>query len=259
MYMTARSFRNTFRSLEIVRSVLPAALSLGFLAGCNAGPPGVEIWDPYEAQNRAVHEENRAIDAAFLRGGAASYAEGVPEPLRRSVANFSGNMSLPGAVVNNLLQARLDAAVENTFRFLINSTIGLGGLFDPAQEFGLAGRPTDFGETLHVWGAPEGAYVELPFLGPSTERDAVGRVVDVALDPVRLVLPVRARNLTYGSHVLARIGERGEYSPLIDATLYESADSYAQGRLLYLQNRRFMLGDESRVVYFDPYEDIYGD
>jgi len=245
--------------LSHLRSCLTAGLFAGLLAACNVAPAGVEVWDPYEVRNREVHEENRAIDSTFLRGGASSYGDVVPEPVRRSVSNFSGNMSLPGAVVNNLLQARLDAAVENTFRFLLNSTLGLGGLFDPATEFGLLGRPTDFGETLHVWGASEGAYVELPFIGPSTERDALGKVIDLALDPVGMLAPVRLRNVTYGAHIAARIGERSEYSSVIDATLYESADSYAQARLLYLQNRRFQLGDTSQTEYFDPYEDLFLD
>lgn len=229
------------------------------LAGCSVAPEGVEIWDPYEEENRAVHAENRAIDSAFLSGGASSYEQSVPAPVRTGVANLSSNLSLPGQALNGLLQGRPGTVVENTFRFLLNSTLGLGGLFDPASEFGLAGRPTDFGETLHVWGAPEGAYVELPFLGPSTQRDAFGRVVDVVIDPVRYILPARERNLTFGVRVLARLGDRGRYSAFIDSTLYDSADSYAQARLMYLQNRRFQLGDDSRTQYFDPYEDLYGD
>jgi phospholipid-binding lipoprotein MlaA len=259
--MNLRVFRFPFVRLPIMRFLPPLApiLAAVLLAACNPAPPGVEIWDPFEAENRAVHDENRAIDAMILRGGASSYTEGVPEPVRQGVSNFASNMSLPGAVVNNILQGRPDAVVENTFRFLINSTLGLGGIFDPATEIGLAGRPTDFGETLYVWGAPEGAYVELPFLGPSTQRDAFGRVVDLALDPVRYFLPVRARNLTFGARIVARIGDRGRYSAFIDATLYESADSYGQARLMYLQNRRFQLGDESQTEYFDPYEDLYGD
>ncbi|WP_238380946.1 VacJ family lipoprotein [Alkalilacustris brevis] len=217
------------------------------------------MWDPYEAENRARHAENRAVDTALLRRSAHAYGETVPEPVRRAVGNFAGNLSLPGAAVNSLLQGRPDAVVENTFRFLINSTLGLAGLFDPATEFGLHGRPTDFGETLHVWGAPEGAYLELPFIGPSTERDAVGFVADIALDPVRILLPRDARGLAFGSRFGALIGDRYEYSGLIDSTLYESADSYAQARLIYLQSRRFQLGDESFTTYFDPYEELYGD
>lgn len=234
-------------------------LLAGLVAGCSVAPEGVEVWDPYEEKNRAVHEDNRAIDAAVLSGGASSYEEAIPAPVRRRISNLSGNLSLPGQAFNGLLQGRPETVVENTFRFLLNSTLGVGGLFDPASEFGLAGRPTDFGETLHVWGAPEGAYLELPLLGPSTERDAFGRLVDVVIDPVRYLLPVRERNLTYGVHVLAGLGDRGRYSAFIDATLYDSADSYAQARLMYLQNRRFQLGDDSRTQYIDPYEDLYGD
>ncbi len=259
--MMAQDLKKHFPDIRRTRAgrFLAPLLVAALLAGCATAPEGVEIWDPYEEQNRAVHAENRAIDAMVLRRGAASFEESVPAPVRASIANLSDNLSLPGQALNGLLQGRPETVVENTFRFLLNSTLGVGGLFDPASEFGLAGRPTDFGETLHVWGAPEGAYVELPFLGPSTQRDAFGRLVDVVIDPVRYVLPVRERNLTYGVHLLARVGDRGRYSAFFDATLYESADSYAQARLMYLQNRRFLLGDESRTQFIDPYEDLYGD
>lgn len=257
--MNPHRLRNHFTRCQ---AALRAALGLGVvvaLAACNPAPAGVEVWDPYEADNRGRHAGNLAVDSAVLRRGAYGYGETVPEPVRRAVGNFADNLSLPGAALNSLLQGRPDAVVENTFRFLINSTIGLAGLFDPASEFGLPNRPTDFGETLHVWGASEGAYLELPLLGPSTERDAIGLVADIAMNPVRLLLPSEARGLAYGSRVIAVFGDRYEFTDAFDATLYDSADSYAQARLIYLQNRRFQLGDDTFTIYFDPYEDLDGD
>lgn len=231
------------------------------LAACSPAPTGQDIWDPYEARNRRIHEANKSIDQAVFGGADASNSENGSGPalLGTGVSNFAANLSLPRQVLNSLLQGRIDAAVENSFRLVLNSTLGVGGLFDPATGIGLPGRPTDFGETLHVWGFDEGAYLELPLLGPSTQRDAFGMVVDILIDPLAHgKLAIRERNTVVGARLAARIGERTEYSSVVETTLYQSADSYAKARLLYLQNRRFVLGATSDDELFDPYEDLYG-
>ena len=177
--------------------LVPVVLALG-LAGCAAAPPG-EIADPYEPMNRRVHAFNKSLDANLLRpvanavprGDAArAPAEGGPPSPIEVLGNFGSNLSLPGKMVNSLLQGRPEAVVRNGFRFAVNSTVGIGGLLDPAgADFGLPEIDTDFGETLHVWGVPAGAYLELPLLGPSTERDLAGKIVDFALiDPLDNVL-----------------------------------------------------------------------
>jgi phospholipid-binding lipoprotein MlaA len=126
-------------------------------------------------------------------------------------------------------------------------------VFDPATAAGVAGDPTDFGETLHIWGVTEGNYFELPLFGPSTDRDALGKVVDIALDPLQLILPEKT-SLPLVAKVASRISDRGRYSETVDSVLYDSADSYAQARLLYLQNRRFDLGQApSDESFEDPY------
>lgn len=235
-----------------------AVLAMAALAGCTPAPPGGGVADPYEARNREVHAENVRVDRAVIRPVAEAYADVVPAPLRRGLSNAASNFGLPGTVLNDLLQFRPGDAVVNAARFAVNSTIGLGGLLDPAGQMGLAERPADFGQTLHVWGVREGAYLELPLLGPSTERNAVGRVVDAALNPTRLFLedagPVRAalgvaRGLEY----------RNELAPMLDRVLDTSADSYAQARLGYIENRRFLIGQDDEPDYFDPYEELYGD
>ena len=218
--------------------------------------------DPDEARNREIHDFNRGVDRALLRPTANTYSTILPEPIERGVSNFAQNLDAPGDVVNNVLQGRPGPALENTLRFAINSTIGIGGLFDPATALGVAGDPTDFGETLHVWGAPEGQYAEVPFMGPTTSRDLVGTIVDVALNPVRLVLPTPESYYATGAKVASRLGDRARYSETFDSVLYDSADSYAQARLLYLQNRRFALGqaDKGAGAVDDPYfEDPYAE
>lgn len=243
-------------------AAVAAALSVA-LAGCSPAPEGVEFWDPYEAQNRAVHAENQAIDRMFFSGAASGYGEAVPAPVRRGVANFAQNAGTPSDVVNSVLQGRVEAAGANFFRFVLNTTVGIGGVFDFAGALGIEPRRTDFGETLHVWGAPEGAYLELPVLGPTTERDVAGRIVDIAIDPFSAVRPtstrLKLRGVRLGARVAARIGDREEYSDFYDALIDESAESYVQTRALFLQYRRFQLGMTTEPEPFDPYEDLYGD
>lgn len=223
------------------RGALALIAVLG-LSACAREPAPQGINDPNEATNRYVHSFNRGVDKALLRPAASAYGKVLPEPVERGVANFASNLDGPGDVINNLLQANPEDAMHNTVRFVINTTIGIGGLFDPATPMGLAGSPTDFGETLHVWGAKEGRYVEVPFLGPSTTRDFTGTLVDVAMNPLRLVFETPETYWMTGAKFASTLGDRSRYSDTVDSILYESADSYAQARLLYLQNRRFELG-----------------
>jgi phospholipid-binding lipoprotein MlaA len=231
-----------------------AAAALIALAACAAPPPRpIAETDPHEAQNRAMHEFNKAFDTALVRPASEIFGDGdnvVSDALR----NAAGNLRTPRSVVNLVLQARLEAAVQQTLRFAVNSTVGLGGLFDPATAIGLASRQSDFGETLHVWGVAEGDYIELPIASASTGRDALGTVVDFVIDPVGWVLPDPWNWVGRGVNVASRVSERARFRDEIDSILYESADSYAQMRLLYLQSRRFELGQEAADdEIFDPY------
>ena len=244
-----------------------ASLALLALTACGPAPQATGINDPHEAANRKVHGFNRAVDRAILRPASKAYAI-LPQPVERGVANFADNLDTPGDVVNNLLQGRAGPAAQNTLRFATNTIFGLGGLFDTAGALGLPGVETDFGETLHVWGAGEGAYVEVPLLGPSTTRDAAGTLVDLVTNPVSLALPQPEANVSTVAKAASRLGDRARYSETVDSVLYESADSYAQLRLLYLQNRRFELGQTDGSAqdgaasaddgFVDPYEDPYG-
>lgn len=232
------------------------------LAACAQKPAPAGINDPDEAKNREIHAFNLAVDRAVLKPLSGGATGSIPTPVKDGLSNFAANADAPADVVNNLLQGRPHHALENTFRFVVNTTIGLGGLFDPARAIGVDGRPTDFGETMHVWGAGEGSYLVLPLIGPSTERDLVGSIVDVAINPLRVLLPQAERNGVTLAKLGARIGDRSTYSETVDQVLYESADSYAQARLLYLQNRRYRLGqttgEAADDAFLDPYEDPYG-
>lgn len=240
-----------------------ALAAVTMLGACATAPAGQEMNDPYEATNRAIHGFNKEVDRNVLRPVGMAAAS-LPEGLRIPVSNFAENTALPGHVINTMLQGDFGGAVQNSMRFLINTTVGVLGLADPASAVGLPAVESDFGATLAYWGAPEGAYLELPLLGPSTERDALGRVVDFVLDPLDgLVIDDKVAGgalETYStSATLAELAiDRGTYARTIDS-VYESADSYAQLRMAYLQSRRYALEQTNQAsVFLDPYADAAG-
>lgn len=236
---------------------------IAVLAGCAAQPADEkargEIHDPHEKRNRAVHSFNRGVDKVFFRPASKGYVKIVPPPMVDSFNYFAKNLSMPGQMVDSILQGNMKQAGNAAARFLLNSTIGFAGLADPATDFGVPDVDTDFGETLHVWGVGEGPYVELPLYGPSTARDAVGVVVNLFTNPIDFAPTRPVKNLGLYAEVVRRMGSRGRYSDTVDSILYESADSYAQSRLLYLQNRRFELASDDEGAYLDLYTDPYAD
>lgn len=250
---------NVFPRARRARNFMCLA-AIAALTACGPRPQPEGINDPYEQTNRASHQLNLAVDSNVVRPVSRLFGDGEGFALRRA-KNFSNNLSAPGSVVNNLLQFRIADAAQNTLRFAVNTTFGLGGLFDPAGALGVAAKPSDFGETLYVWGVGEGPYVELPLAGPSTARDTVGIAVDLVINPTNL-LPEPEVYFGVAAKLASRLGDRARYSGTVDSILYDSADSYAQARLLYLQNRRFELGKGKAATgetgFVDPYEDPYG-
>lgn len=247
----------------IPRGAAAALLVAALLAGCGPAKVPSGINDPFEEENRGRHEFNTGVDRYLYRPVSQAYGRILPQPVRTGISNFANNMELPGTAINGVLQGRPKNAAQNTLRFLVNSTIGILGLFDPATPLGLPELETDFGETLFVWGAGEGSYIELPFLGPSTARDTFGIAGDIVLNP----LSVLNLNYNYQTEIRAstkvaqQVGRRYTYSDFLDQLLYESADSYAQARQLFLQNRRTQLsgGETTEENSYDPYDDAYGE
>ncbi len=219
-----------------------AALALPGISACGSGEIAYDSDDPLEEINRVTHEVNKGLDSVLLRPAATIYGTVVPEPVMLGIDNFAGNAGLPVTITNNILQANLDDAANNFVRFLVNTTLGIGGIFDPASAMDLTARESDFGETLHVWGFNEGVYVELPVLGPSTGRDMVGTVLDFAMNPVPNVLTREGRRVVTAANWSSRVGDRYRFRSTIDSVLYDSADSYELLRLNYLDSRRHKLG-----------------
>ncbi len=212
--------------------------------------------DPYEQSNRQTHEFNKGFDRGFYRPTSRAYGAIVPGPIDVFIGNFSRNLGLPGRAVNFLLQADVKASVLAIGRFTANTIIGFGGIADPATDMGFPDEQTDFGVTLHAWGAGEGNYLELPFLGPRTARHATGMVVDIFLDPVSRVIPGRYDKAVFTVSFLDLLSRRQRSGDILDQMLHESVDSYAATRSAYLDSRGRLL---NRGLLEDDLEDPYAE
>src|SRR6201997_2180439 len=143
--------------------------------------------DPAEPVNRAIFKVNMAADHAVMRPVAEAYTDHVPEEVQKGIHNVVQNLKEPAVAVNDVLQGNVKQAWQSVQRLAVNSTVGVAGIFDVAKQWGLPPHKADFGQTLAVWGVGEGPFVELPLLGPSNTRDAVGTAVDMALNPLTVV------------------------------------------------------------------------
>ncbi len=243
--------------------IVTAALSV---AGC-ATPPKDDpealaeferTNDPLEPFNRAVFSFNRTADGLILKPLATMYHGGVPEAGRRAFHNVLANLREPVVFVNDLLQGELDRAGTAAGRFVINSTIGIAGIFDFATDFGLVQHSEDFGQTFAVWGVGEGPFLMLPLFGPSNPRDLVGLVAQSLGDPVNIAAIVYdldevplARSLATG------LDERERVLDTLDEIERTSLDFYAALRSLYRQRRADEIRN-SRPTAIEPAPGISG-
>ena len=166
------------------RALFACLLPMAFLTGCASLPPGhiADERDPWERYNRAMFSFNEGVDKAVLKPVAQSYKATIPEVIRDRVSSFFANLADLVSVVHHTLQAEPRSALESTGRFVVNSTVGLLGLFDPASSLGLSRTNEDAGLTLGRWGVGHGPYVMLPLLGPSSLRDTLGTAADMRMD-----------------------------------------------------------------------------
>ncbi len=193
--------------------------------------------DPYENSNRKVFEFNNKIDKLFLRPVTDFYDKATPEFAQTSITNFFANLDDIRISINNLLQGNVVESMSDITRFFINSIFGLGGFFDVASEMGLEKHSEDFGQTLGKWGAKPGPYLMLPFLGPSTTRDAFTFVGDTALAPALSLDDNAAR---VGLISLDLINTYSAFTGIADI---ESKDQYAFLRDAYLERRKYEIND----------------
>lgn len=203
--------------------------------------------DPLEGFNRGVWSFNDAVDTVAIRPATQVYRTVTPVPLRRGISRIFSNLAEPFSAINNLLQGKPDRAFNSLGRFVINTTIGVGGLADHATDLGLPDTREDFGQTLAVWGVKESPYLVLPLLGPSTIRDGVGTAVQFVGDPARIAIGSELSGTEGAAFTGARIidGRSQAIESGTDREIANAADPYAAARSAYLQRRQAQIQDEA--------------
>ena len=226
----------------MARTSLPGCIA-GSLVGfflLSGSATAADPRDPFESFNRGVYRFNEQLDRAVLKPVAEGYRKVLPEFLRQSVSNVFSNLNDVRVGLNNTLQGKFTTAYSDFGRVMINSTLGVLGLFDIASEAGIEKHDEDFGQTLGWWGVGNGPFLMLPILGPSTVRDTAGLGVDYFTDPVTYVDPSRSQNQLMGTRIVDRRAELLDAKKVLDAA---ALDQYEFLRDAYLQRRRNLIYD----------------
>jgi phospholipid-binding lipoprotein MlaA len=234
--------------MNIACRLVAGAVVVGLLAGCasrGATERDPADRDPLEPVNRAIFRFNDVADRYVARPAAKAYRKATPGALRAGISNLFGNLRYPVTIVNDFLQGKWRQGGADFARFALNTTIGLGGLFDPAQAVGLTEHDEDFGQTLVAWGVPEGPFLMVPILGPYTLTSGVG---ELAGTPLRLITYLPESEQVVGAWTLDLLQRRAALLGT-DEQVRETFDPYLFVRDAYLQNRQFKIYDG------DPPED----
>lgn len=222
------------RSLVAVAGVSMALV----LSGCASKPQGVvedgEVADPLEGFNRGVYAFNNVVDGVLIKPIAKTYNFIVPKPARKGVTNFLHNLASPVHFANAVFQGNSEQSFTVLWRFILNTTLGVGGVFDFAGYHGIVASDEDFGQTLAVWGVDSGPYLVLPILGPSNVRDAFGKVADIFLDPINYL---DEESIIYAHKAAVVVDRRSRTIELTDEVERTSIDPYATFRSGYSQYR----------------------
>jgi phospholipid-binding lipoprotein MlaA len=244
---TSARRRNAMSADRVTRLTLPAFCAIVLLAGCATQPPAddpeavtefQQTNDPLEPTNRVFYKVNDALDTAILKPVAQGYRYAVPQPVRNGVHNVLSNLGSPVLLTADVLQGKPRRAGDATMRFLINSTIGVAGIFDVADGWGYPAHDNDSGVTLANRGVPSGPFLFLPILGPSNPRDAVGFGADIAADPATWVgsgIAVQAAG--WGKTGMNAVDQRERVLDPLDQIKKTALDPYATIRSLYRQHR----------------------
>ncbi len=222
------------RTARLLALLLLAALSTGCATGRDPR-------DPLEPVNRSIYQFNDHADRVLLKPAATLYHTVTPPPVQGGVTNFFGNFRDVTTAVNNLLQAKLKNALSDAGRVLVNSTVGFFGVFDVATRVGLQKHNEDFGQTLAVWGTPDGPYLVLPILGPSTARDGVGLIADYFTDPEFWLFTDPPENyVAFTTRIVSVRADLLDSEQIFNAA---AMDRYAFLRDAYLQRRHSLIND----------------
>jgi len=223
-------------------SAMPAGAAVAAMTA-GAYPPAKD--DPWERFNRRVYSLNQGLDRAVIRPVAMGYSRLLPKPLRLAIHHVLGNLGEPNTIINDALQLRMTRALRSTGRLVVNSTVGVAGLFDVATRAGLPHEPNSFSITLGRYGVAAGPYLYLPVVGPSSVRAAVGLGVDGALNPIYWAPYVQRTTVAVSSAVVGGLDLRVEADGAIKALVGDAIDPYATLRSAYLQNQQSLIDDDS--------------
>lgn len=233
---------------------LLAALLIALLAsGCTTVPQGSDEGDPLEGTNRNIYQFNDALDKNIIKPVADTYIEITPQQVRNSVSNFFDNIGYINVILNDVLQGKIGQGINDSGRFLINSTAGILGLFDPATSLGLTKHDEDFGQTLGVWGSGPGPYLVLPLLGPNTVRDSPGLLVSTVTN----LLFYLNSAVTIPLGILSAIDTRARASSALKFVDEAALDPYIFIREAYHQQRTALIydGNPPAPEFSDEFDD----
>lgn len=254
---TSSRWNNALRAIGLGMMLLTAAC-----ASSQQNAVDSTVSDPLEPMNRAIFAFNKAADQAVISPLVAAYTTVVPKPPRDGISNAMRNLREPWVFINDILQFKFKRAGRTLGRFVINSTIGIGGLFKVSDDMGIEYHSEDFGQTLATWGFGDGPYIVLPFLGPSNLRDTTGFATYFFLDPVSMALDEKGK-LIDASLIRTAVDAwdaRVRFDEIL-RELYLEDDPYVFARTVYWQQRRFEIFDgnpptgEGEEDLFDDLED----
>ena len=236
-----------------IHGIFALAVLVLAMAGCATIPEDQRVEsDPWESLNQPLFSLNRGIDKFVTKPLAKGYDKILPGPVHKVVRNFFTNLTTPRSAINNFLQGKPTRGLSEVGRFLFNSTVGIGGLFNVASTAGLEEYREDFGQTAAVWGVPDGPYVMLPLLGPQTLRDALLLPVDIVVDPLYQYENSSVRDKLY----VLRLIELRHRLLSADKFLDESKDPYVTLRESYLQNREYEVYDGDPPIDDDFFDEF---
>lgn len=247
------------RNNSIVPGGLRAVLLFCVLSGCASTGDYADTRDPFEGLNRSIYAFNEKLDDVLIAPLARGYKKVTPAPVDKGVTNFFNNLFDVTSAVNNLLQFKLQRAANDVGRLMVNTTLGIGGLFDVASNMNMQRYGEDFGQTLGVWGVGPGPYIVLPILGPSSGRGVVGKVGDWFTNPVTYIESERWR---YGLIALEKLDTRADLLGASRVVEEAALDPYEFTKDVYFQKRQFDVYDgnppletEEDEFFDDEFED----
>ncbi len=220
--------------------MIPVLLMALLLTACATAQ---NDYDPLEPMNRKIDSFNTAVDEAVTRPIAKAYIHTIPEGGRSVVTNFFNNLQEPNTILNDILQGKIVQGAGDTTRFVVNSTLGIFGLFDVAKAFGLERHKEDFGQTLAVWGVDQGAYIVYPFLGPNSVRNTPGTIMGYMLDGASYLYLVANAPITIGVTALKYINDRANIEDFVKMRDEMALDAYVFVREGWRQSRIYNIYD----------------